>query len=169
MSAVLGTYRVLSGHQAQTAQPSILAVRARLLNTPAPLTHTPEQTDSTAHHSSTPRKRGWCEGHPKPVTQTRRHPAVHHAQKITPDSNHSANGRTQETTRRSTKEHRGSPCWGWKAVGQPQPRPPNSCQPETNAPLQWLPAQVNHPGAPLRLRMTAANALLRRFERCSTA
>ena len=32
--------------------------------------------------------------------------------------------------------------------------------PETNDPLQWLLALMNHPGAPLRLRMSAAKALL---------
>ena len=32
--------------------------------------------------------------------------------------------------------------------------------PETNDPLQWLLALMNHPGAPLRLRMSAAVLLL---------
>ena len=32
--------------------------------------------------------------------------------------------------------------------------------PETNDPLEWLMALMNHPGAPLRLRMSAAKALL---------
>lgn len=32
--------------------------------------------------------------------------------------------------------------------------------PETSDPLQWLLALMNHPGAPLRLRMNAAKALL---------
>ena len=32
--------------------------------------------------------------------------------------------------------------------------------PETNDPLEWLLALMNHPGAPLRLRMSAAKALL---------
>ena len=32
--------------------------------------------------------------------------------------------------------------------------------PETSDPLQWLLALKNHPGAPLRLRMSAAKALL---------
>lgn len=35
--------------------------------------------------------------------------------------------------------------------------------PETNDPLQWLLALMNHPGAPLRLRMSAAVALLPYF------
>ena len=35
--------------------------------------------------------------------------------------------------------------------------------PETNDPLQWLLALMNHPGAPLRLRMSAAKALLPYF------
>ena len=32
--------------------------------------------------------------------------------------------------------------------------------PETNDPLQWLLALMNHPGAPLRLRMACAKALM---------
>ena len=32
--------------------------------------------------------------------------------------------------------------------------------PETDCPLQWLLALMNHPGAPLRLRMAAAKALM---------
>ena len=32
--------------------------------------------------------------------------------------------------------------------------------PETSDPLQWLLALMNHPGAPLRLRMAAAKALM---------
>ena len=32
--------------------------------------------------------------------------------------------------------------------------------PETNDPLEWLLALMNHPGAPLRTRMSAAKALL---------
>ncbi|GAD24046.1 hypothetical protein AVS7_03806 [Acidovorax sp. MR-S7] len=35
--------------------------------------------------------------------------------------------------------------------------------PETNDPLEWLLALMNHPGAPLRLRMSAAVALLPYF------
>ena len=35
--------------------------------------------------------------------------------------------------------------------------------PETNDPLEWLLALMNHPGAPLRLRMSAAKALLPYF------
>ena len=35
--------------------------------------------------------------------------------------------------------------------------------PETNDPLQWLLALMNHPGAPLRLRMSAAVLLLPYF------
>ena len=35
--------------------------------------------------------------------------------------------------------------------------------PETADPLQWLLALMNHPGAPLRLRMSAAKALLPYF------
>ena len=35
--------------------------------------------------------------------------------------------------------------------------------PETNDPLQWLLALMNHPGAPLRLRMACAVALLPYF------
>ena len=38
--------------------------------------------------------------------------------------------------------------------------------PETNDPLQWLLALMNHPGAPLRLRMSAAKALLPYFHTC---
>ena len=35
--------------------------------------------------------------------------------------------------------------------------------PETNCPRAWLLALMNHPGAPLRLRMSAAMALLPYF------
>ena len=38
--------------------------------------------------------------------------------------------------------------------------------PETNDPLEWLLALMNHPGAPLRLRMSAAKALLPYFHTC---
>ena len=38
--------------------------------------------------------------------------------------------------------------------------------PETNDPLQWLLALMNHPGAPLRVRVSAAKALLPYFHTC---